>query len=97
MTSGLSHHELLMDLMCIVRERGVKDSSTPVQWEGRSCRDLRWGFCGRTNIFQGAKGSLIHILRHLTGIIEYIVVYMNLDFWGRLWITDKIWESSAHR
>lgn len=41
--------------------------------------------------------SLIHILRHLTGIIEYIVVYMNLDFWGRLWTKDKIWESSAHR
>lgn len=69
---------------------------------GRS--QLPWSQMGMSVVeqifFRGQREgilSLINILRHLTGIIEYIVVYMNLDFRGRLWTKDKIWESSAHR
>lgn len=65
-----------------------------------SCHKLRWGCLQVEQIFFGGWRehiSLIYILRHLTGSIEYIVVYMNLDFWGRLWTEDKIWESSSCR
>lgn len=47
---------------------------------------------GRPGIFQGLKGRLgncfentvSYVLRLLTGNNEYIVGYMNLEFWGEI-------------